>query len=159
MNERASSKVVSIYANRTTGYNVASEYSQNIIGARIKEARHNKKLSLAKMSELMAAYGVKIVAAGIGKWERGESIPNAYQLIAIKEALELEDSFAYFMSRGVASALNEEGRNKVAAYRKDLIASGLYRPKKVTSSAIHYIKKPLVDQAVSAGTGEFLGGL
>ena len=156
MKENARSKVVSINSKRTTNYDVVSEFNQNVIGARIKEARQSKKISLAGMSEVMAGYGVKIGAAGLGKWERGESVPNAYQLIAVKEALELEDSFAYFMSAACSSALNEEGRNKVAAYRKDLIATGLYRPKKIIDRTIRYIKKPLVDQAASAGTGVFL---
>lgn len=156
MKENAKAKVVSIYSDRETTYNAKSEYAQNIIGSRIKEARNSKKISLAKMSELLADYGVKIVAAGIGKWERGESVPNAYQLIAIKEALKLEDSFAYFISSANDVALNAEGRNKVAAYRQDLIASGLYKPKKAAECLIRYVRKPLYNHAVSAGNGQYL---
>lgn len=136
-------------------YDAAAEKRENIVGVRIAQARKRKGLSIAAFSALLGRYGVKISTGGAGKWETGYSIPNAYQLIAICNALEIEDQIPFFMG-GYSPALNSEGERKVAEYRDDLIASGKYCPAPKQAGVITYITMPVSNLCVSAGTGAFL---
>ena len=90
--------VAPVSAARTVKYNAAKEKEDNVIGLRIAEARRRKGLTLAAFCESLKGCGVKITPGGAGKWETGYSIPNAYQLIAICSALEIEDQIPFFMS-------------------------------------------------------------
>ena len=147
-------KVIPISAAQAQGYNAAKEKEQNTIGARIAEARKRRGMTLADLSSSLEALGIKASRAAASKWETGETVPNAYQLVAVFNALGIEDRISYFME-SYAPVLNEAGIRKVEEYRADLIASGKYRPvPKVTS--IRYIEMPVSNLAVSAGTGAFL---
>ena len=145
------SKVVSIRAS----YNATTDREQNFIGKRIAEARNNSGLSLVAFRELLKDYGVSVSTAAINKWELGNSAPNAYQLLAIRQALGIEDD-GFFMSTGAVPELNAEGLRKVAEYKADLIASGKYRPQPKVLPFIKYVDMPVSSLAVSAGTGAFL---
>jgi len=153
-NQDSKSKVVSI-ASRSVLYNATSDREQNYIGMRIAEARNNGGLSLAAFSKLLADYGVSVSAAAINKWELGGSTPNAYQLLAIRQALNIENA-DFFMSNAAQPELNAEGLKKVAEYKADLIASGRYKPQPKVVPFIKYIDMPVSSLAVSAGTGAFL---
>lgn len=135
-------------------YNAAAEKDENIVGMRIAEARKKKGMSIAAFSAFLKNYGVEISTGGAGKWETGYSIPNAYQLIAICNALDIEDQIPFFM-KDYVSALNDIGLKKVAEYKADLVASGKYRPAPKTTT-ITYILMPVSNLCVSAGTGAFL---
>lgn len=137
-------------------YNAAAEQSQNIIGQRIAQARNQTGISMAKFSALLEDYGVSVTAAAICKWETGKSIPSAYQLLAVAQALRMNDNLTQFIGEGIQPELNEEGRRKVAEYKSDLIASGKYKPMPRISNIIKYIDMPVSTLAVSAGTGQFL---
>lgn len=149
------SKIIRMPSAADARYNAAEERADNIIGLRIDEARKRAGLSLPAFSELLGRYGVSMSPSGINKWTKGNALPNAYQLLAICHALDLDVGLSYFCSN-YAPALNEEGQAKLRAYRDDLIASGRYRPS-AGSADIRYIEKPVSDLAVSAGVGEFLG--
>lgn len=136
-------------------YDAAEEREQNIVGIRIAEARKQRGYSQASFSEYLRDFGVTISTGGAGKWETGESVPNAYQMIAICNALGIEDQLPYFMKEFVP-ALNEEGKHKVEAYKADLIASGKYRPTPRVTNLIRYREMRLSELRVSAGTGNFL---
>ena len=136
-------------------YDGGKEKENNVIGRRIAEARKKKGFSIASFSSYLGNYGIKISAGGAGKWETGDSIPNAYQFISICTALDLENDIPFFMSE-YAQNLNEEGKKKVEEYRADLVASGKYRPIPKLTSIISYKKMPVSDLRVSAGTGAFL---
>ena len=136
-------------------YDAAKEKSENIVGQRISEARKKKGMSIAAFSEHLERFGVKISTGGAGKWETGYSIPNAYQLIAICNALDIEDQIPFFMGE-YTPVLNEEGEKRVRDYKADLVASGNYRPVPKSSSVIRRIERPVYDMPVSAGTGNFL---
>ena len=140
---------------RKEQYDATEEKNRNIVGLKIRDARKSKGLSIAAFSDLLKSYGVDVSVNGAGKWELGYSIPNAYQLIAVCLALEIEDQIPYFMG-SYMPPLNEIGMNKVAEYRSDLIASGRYRPDSQESEIIRLIEMPVSDLAVSAGTGNFL---
>ena len=136
-------------------YDAAKEKAQNVVGLKIAEARKRKGLSLASFSRLLKHYGVSISTGGAGKWETGYSIPNAYQLIAVCSALEIEDQLSFLMA-DYTPALNEVGQRKVEEYRADLIASGKYRPEHGKAGSITYLSMPVSNLCVSAGTGAFL---
>ena len=141
----------------TGKYNAAVEREQNYIGKKIAEARKDKKLSLAAFSDLLSKHGLAIQRQGLGKWESGDAIPNAYQLLAVCHALEIQDGVAYFTETPAkVEALNKEGLRKLQDYKEDLIASGRYSPQPVRKSNIIYINKPVSLLPASAGPGAFL---
>lgn len=136
-------------------YNAEAEKLKNVLGSRIAQARKDKGLSLAAFSERLKTVGVTVSGGGINKWEGGNTVPNAYQLIAICVVLGLEKELPYFMGE-YQPLLNQEGLRKLEEYRADLVATGKYRPTSVVKNTIRYIEKPVSTLAVSAGAGEFL---
>ena len=134
-------------------YDAAAEKAENIIGLRISEARRKKGMSIAAFSAYLENFGVRITTGGAGKWETGDSVPNAYQLIAICCALGMEDQLPFFISN-YEPLLNETGMMKLNDYRSDLIASGRYSPKK--AEIIRFRDIPVSELGASAGTGQFL---
>jgi len=149
-------QILTLHANRGEQYNAATEQQQNVVGQRIAQARNGAGLSLAKFSTLLENFGVSVSAAAISKWELGKAIPSAYQLLAVSQALLMEDNLSQFTSFARMPELNEEGMKKVAEYKSDLIASGKYKPVTKHRNIIKYIDMPVSNLAVSAGTGEFL---
>ena len=136
------------------GYDAASERNRNVIGQRIYESRKRRGLTLRELSELLGSHGLAIQRTGLQRWESGQSIPNAYQLLALCHALGIEDILAYFAE---CPELNDEGMRKLADYKADLVATGRYRPQpKAVGSKIVYIEKPVSNLPASAGVGEFL---
>ena len=148
-------KVIPISAAQAQGYNAAEEKENNVIGARISEARKKRGMTLADISATLEGLGVKVSRSAASKWETGETVPSAYQLVALFNALGFEDRISFFMD-SYAPALNDDGLRKVEEYKADLIASGKYRPAPKISCVIRYIDMPVSNLAVSAGTGAFL---
>lgn len=148
-------KVIRFNSYQERTYNADAEHELNIIGIRISEARRNRGLSLKAFSNLLRDYGVAVSGGAISKWEMGTRVPNAYQLIAICNALGVEDELPFFME-AYHPMLNEEGQRKVGEYRADLIASGKYRPEPQVKNIVKYISMPVSTLTVSAGTGSFL---
>lgn len=148
-------KVIPLHSSAVPAYNAASERAENIIGKCIDDARRKAGLSLTKFSELLQRFGVDMSPSGINKWTKGSALPNAYQLLAICHALDLDVDVSCFCANYIPP-LNEEGMDKVRVYRDDLIASGRYRPVTRSASIIRYIEKPVSSLPVSAGTGQFL---
>ena len=120
-------KHLAAYQANLLDYNAAKDRACNYIGNQIRAARKSMKLSLEQLSQILMGYGVDIGRVAVNKWEKGISIPSAYQLLAVCAALHLEDGFDYFVSNTKRPLLNAEGRRKVKEYREDLIASGKYR--------------------------------
>lgn len=149
------SKVISLYSATESAYNAVNERLENIIGKRIDEARKKAGLSLSQFSSLLKQFGVSVSPSGINKWTTGSALPNAYQLVAICYALDLDADVSYFVG-DYTPLLNQQGLEKVRVYRDDLIASGRYRPLTKTGAVIKYVEKPVSNLPVSAGVGEFL---
>ena len=148
-------KHLAAYQANLLDYNAAKDRACNYIGNQIRAARKSMKLSLEQLSQILMGYGVDIGRVAVNKWEKGISIPSAYQLLAVCAALHLEDGFDYFVSNTKRPLLNAEGRRKVKEYREDLIASGKYREVPPVLE-IRYLDMPVSDLPVSAGTGAFL---
>ena len=140
---------------RTRRYNAAAERQENVIGRKIAEARKRSGYSLVAFGELLEEYGLSVRRSGINKWETGAAVPNAYQLLAVCRALNIREGLGYFTGSAPAPALNQEGMRKLEEYRKDLIASGRYRPRS-ERSGIRYLEMPVSTLAASAGPGAFL---
>lgn len=128
---------------------MAAAREQNLVGERIAQARRDAGLSLEALSRRLEDYAVSISYKGLSKWEKGETVPNAYQLMAVCRALDIRDLL------DAAPELNAAGRRKLAEYRADLVASGRYVP---AAAQIEYIDMPVYYLPVSAGTGAFLDG-
>lgn len=138
-------------------YHAGKEREENIIGKRIAQARGERNLSLAELSLLLNKHGLAIQRQGISKWENGLAVPNAYQLLALCHALEIEDGITYFTGHPERQEqLNEAGLKKLRDYREDLIASGRYTPKISREQNIIYLDMRVSTLPASAGTGAFL---
>ena len=136
-------------------YNAERERKANIVGKRIAEARSAKKLSLSAFAELLTEYGVSVGRSAVYKWETGVTIPSAYQLLAVCQALDIEDELPYFMSCCKRAGLNMEGQEKLREYRELLASSECFRRVEEIAD-VPYIEMPVSRLAASAGTGSFL---
>ena len=152
---KSKAKILSLPITNHANYNAETERQENVIGARIDEARRKAGLSLVDFSALLRQYGVTMSPSGINKWAKGSALPNAYQMMAVCHALDLDVDVSYFCSSHTP-VLNDTGLAKVKEYRDDLIASGRYKPQPKVVSILKYIDMPVSNLAVSAGTGEFL---
>lgn len=142
-------KIVSFRPNAV--WNTAEERAGNIIGQRLSMERKRRGLTLEALRELLQNHGVEIQIQGLNKWEKGLTVPNAYQFIALCRILGIEDCMV-----GMESVLlNDTGLRKLDEYKMDLIASGRYRPVQKRRRET-YIEMPVSTLAVSAGTGEIL---
>ena len=148
-------KVIPISIAKGQYYNAKEEKENNVIGSRISEARKKRSMTLAELSACLASLGVKASPAAASKWETGDSVPNAYQLVAVFNALGIDDRISYFMEKYIP-VLNDDGLRKVEEYKADLVASGRYKPVPKLMSTIRYVEMPISNLAVSAGTGTFL---
>lgn len=141
-------------------YNAEQERRENIIGQRIQEVRKAHGVSLEGLGYLLSQYGIDMKQTGIGRWESGTVIPNAYQLMALSHIFQIEDPKTFFTETPAdADALNEDGLRKVREYKEDLIASGKYRPAPAPAAGSNVLKfreMPVSLLPVSAGPGAFL---
>ena len=141
-------------------YNAEQERRENIIGQRIQEVRKAHGVSLEGLSYALRHYGIDMKQTGIGRWESGTVIPNAYQLMALSHIFQIEDPKTFFAETPAdANALNEDGLRKVREYKEDLIASGKYRPAPAPAAGSNVLKfreMPVSLLPVSAGPGAFL---
>ena len=135
------------------GFDALTERERNTVGKEIGRIRKQLRLSQPALCERLSAYGVTVQAPAISRWERGENIPHAYQLLALCRALEIGSVLDTFCSEPL---LNREGLERLADYRADLIASGRYQPKREEQEEMRYIDMPVSYLSVSAGPGEFL---
>jgi len=115
-------------------YSAETEKQNNVIGTRLSEELKNRKLSKKEFCTTLKDFGVDVSQSALGKWTNGLTVPNAYQLLAICYALDLEDGLAAFTGEHTP-LLNEAGAEKVRAYREDLIATGKYNPMPVPAEA------------------------
>ena len=138
-----------------TKYNACTERAENVIGAKIAAARKRRGWNLNAFADSLREHGVDLTKGAISKWETGETVPNAYQFLAVCSALEMDDRLSSY-KRNCVPELNEEGLRKVDQYRHDLICSGNYRPARKVSKLIRFIDMPVADMPAAAGAGNLL---
>lgn len=124
------------------------------LGATLTSLRRMAGYTQVQVTRLLAERGYEIQSAGISKWEKDLTMPNAAQFLALCQIYGVTDVLGTFTDSGASSNLNEEGRRLVANYVRVLEASGLYAETKPSAART----LPLYDLAVSAGTGQFLDG-
>lgn len=147
-------KKIPAYLTGDIGYDAVQERQGNVLGQKIAELRKTHNMSLPNLAEVLGQAGIDIRGGSINKWENGDSVPNAYQLIALCKAFGIED-ISFFTEEGNYADLNKTGLAKLREYRSLLVASGMYTPRK-KSGKIIYIDMPVSTLSVSAGTGAFL---
>lgn len=93
---KSKAKILSLSITNHANYNAETERQENVIGVRIDEARRKAGLSLVDFSALLRQYGITMSPSGINKWAKGSALPNAYQLVAVCHALDLDVDVSYF---------------------------------------------------------------
>ena len=68
---KSKAKILSLPITNHANYNAETERQENVIGARIDEARRKAGLSLVDFSALLRQYGVTMSPSGINKWAKG----------------------------------------------------------------------------------------
>ena len=152
-------KVIPIQSGRpsfSNSYRADLAKERNIIGRKICEARKKAGLTQAALAELLASFGVSVQAPAVNKWERGESIPNAYQLMAVCHALGIDGGLGFFT--GPVSerreTLNAEGLRMLNSYRQYLES----RPRFQNIVQARTITRSVSLYPASAGFGDYLDG-
>lgn len=140
------------------GYNARTERERNALGQTLKRIRKAKRLPQNVLRERLEQFGVAVQISAISKWETGENIPNTYQFLALCHILGFEEMMEPlgWEPNPDKLMLDDAGLARLAEYRKDLIASGLYRPRPIEQTEVRYVDMPVSLLAVSAGTGAFL---
>ena len=128
---------------------------KNALGKKISEARRARNLTQAELSALLKDYGVHVQTPAVNKWESGETVPGAYQLLALCHALDIRRGLEFFTGRlaSPADPLNAEGRRMLKHYRGYLESQERYLTP-LREPAV--IRVRLSTLPASAGTGDFL---
>ena len=128
----------------------------NEIGQKIGEARREAKLTQSGLAKKLKQYGVSVQTPAVNKWENGENVPNAYQLMAIIHALGIKDGMAYFSGHvtPLTDSLNSEGRRIAKSFIEFLEGKEKYTRKKPRLREITVPTREI--DRVSAGFGEEL---
>ena len=127
-------------------YDAEKARERNEIGGRAAEARRALGMTQGEVAEALACRGVRVQTAAVSKWEKGDSVPNAYQLAALCDVLRLP-MFA-------DERLNEEGRRLLAGYRGYLESLPAYRRRPAYPGTT--VEMNVSTLPASAGFGEAL---
>ena len=127
---------------------------RNIVGKKIKDARKKLGITQTDFAKSLSQYGVRIKTPGVNKWENGETVPNAYQLLAVCHALQIEHGLDYFTGPLIPrkEILNTEGLRNLNQFREFLES----KPRFTNQHRVEFIRKPVSLYPASAGIGDFL---
>ena len=128
------------------------------IGQLLCQRRRELGINQTELAEAMSLRGFPVTNQAVSKWEKGATLPNARQFLALCEILEIEDIRGEFSSgrEGIFAGLDGAGRHKALDYVQLLRDSGRYANRREEPAYIRSL--PLYSLAVSAGTGQFLDG-
>ena len=127
------------------------------IGEVLAERRKELGLSQSELAEALSLRGLSVTNQAVSKWEKGATLPNARQLLALCQVLEIEDLRGAFSggAEGIFAGLDGHGRRLALDYVQLLRDSGRFAPVRETALPRTL---PLYSLAVSAGTGQLLDG-
>jgi transcriptional regulator with XRE-family HTH domain len=127
---------------------------RNVLGRKIGEARKKEGLTQGELSELLSHFGVNVKTPAVNKWEKGETVPNAYQLVALCHALNIEGGLDFFTGPVVPKkeVLNAQGLRMLNNYREFLESN----PRYTINYHVAMIEMPVSLLPASAGYGDFL---
>ena len=130
----------------------------NEIGEVLLSRRRELGLNQAELAEAMTLRGYPVTNQAVSKWEKGTTLPNARQFLALCRILEIEDVRGEFSggAEGVFAGLDRRGRRLALDYVQLLRDSGRFAERREERTPIRTL--PLYSLAVSAGTGQFLDG-
>lgn len=135
----------------------------NVIGSRIAEARKMAGMKQSDLSEKLLHYGVDINPQALSKWEKGNVMPNAYQLLAVSYALGIGNPLEFFTGTApaVAQELNKKGLAVLDEFKRFLVASGKYEIHQTVQNGQNILEIetrefPVGDLPLSAGTGSYI---
>ena len=99
------------------------------LGKKLQQLRKSRNLSQGDLAELLTINGQPITNKGVWSWEKGNTIPNAYQFLALCKVLKVTDINEVFLGEGLT----------------------IDRFVQISSR-----KLPVYTQGVSAGFGEYI---
>lgn len=138
---------------------------QNTIGKKITEARKAAKFSQKDLASGLENYNISIKPGSISKWEKGDALPNPYQLLAVCHLLGIDDVFNYFIGSTPERAdytpeLSQKGLNLLQMFKEALITSGKYTPRsrRTYTEPIPEVMVRVFTTPAAAGSGSILAG-
>ena len=114
-------------------YNALRERGENTVGLRIAEARSARNWSLAQLTAMLQASGVKLTKAAVNKWETGETVPNVYQFLAVAALLGMDERLGAYRA-DCPPELNPEGLRKLASTGRTSSAAATTGPSRSPSN-------------------------
>ena len=115
-------------------FNAEMLKQENRLGQCLTQARRAHRLSQKEVAAALRNYRIAVSSAAVSKWEKGDSLPNPYQLLALCHLLGVSDPLASFtglspLHEDYSPELNQQGLNLLTIFRDALIASGKYAPR------------------------------
>ena len=150
---------------KNQSFNIQEAAKNNLLGAKLAKARKEQKIRQGEFVQQLKDYGIDMSSSSYSCWETGARTPNAYQLLALCRALDIDDVMGYFLDGTIRESgvdlLNEEGQELVRQYVRLLNKSGEYNrfteaEYEESNESENIIEFDLYLQAASAGTGQFL---
>ena len=118
------STIQNVYKDLSARFRADIAKEKNVIGKRLHMARKALGITQGECAKELLRYGIQVQTPAVAKWEKGETVPNAYQLLALCYLLKIEDGLDFFMgqvtSEPVNDPLNTEGRMLLSGYRSYL---------------------------------------
>ena len=127
------------------------------IGEIISTYRKKKGLLQQDLADELAKEGITISYKAISNWERNLAEPSVTIFYKVCRILGITNMYEAYFGVNPAdpfSSLTDEGKEKVMDYINLLHASGMYE--KQTAKIIPFRSIDIFENAVSAGTGNFL---
>ncbi|MDO5346209.1 MAG: S24 family peptidase [Lachnospiraceae bacterium] len=152
---------------KTVPFDADNLRNNNILGKKITEARKQKKRSQKDLAKDFLDYHITVSSGAISKWEKGDALPNPYQLFALCQMLDIQDPLKYFTDKtpepeNYSPELSQEGLNLLRLFKETLIASGNYQAKSRRAgksfSPGKTIPVKVFATPAAAGSGSFLTG-
>lgn len=133
-------------------FDAESARRRNLLGLRIAAARRARRMTQGQLAAALAPLGVRVQAAAVSKWEKGDSVPGAYQLLALGHAL----GFSAWPDLSVLpeEPLNDEGLAMLNNFRSWLESQSRYRARSRRPAAL--VEMNVSRIPASAGFGEAL---
>lgn len=157
-------KTLHIPDTKMPGFDATELRDNNILGKKIAEARISAGMNQKELAGKLASYNISISPASISKWEKGDSVPNAYQLLAVSHIFHINEMLNFYTGsspepQDYTPELSQKGLNLLQMFKEMLIASGKYAPhtRRTLSSAKTMPVKVFTTPA-AAGSGSFLNG-
>ena len=120
--------------------------------------KRSKAYSILKqLNDELAKEGIKISSKAVSSWERNLAEPSVSVYYKVCQILDITNMYEAYFGVNPAdpfSSLTDEGREKAMDYINLLHASGMYE--KQTAKIIPFRSIDIFENAVSAGTGNFL---